>query len=574
VKKYRGRRLLRWMLILGASAAVVVNAVLGAALVFGNRTFDKVERVQVKPGLLEPAEPKLPLNILVVGSDSRADLDTADQRSFGDDTQVEGQRSDTMMLVHADPRTGQIGVLSIPRDLYVPLSGIGRNDRINMAFFEGGHDSLIETIQNTLGITINHFVEVDFVGFRDVVNAVDGVPVFVAHPARDRVTGLDITAEGCVTLAGEQALAYVRSRNYQEQVNGRWRNDPTSDFGRIKRQQGFMRHTLERAVSRGARNPAKLNSLLGAVLDSMRVDDAFSRKDIARLANQLRNVDPEAVRTYVIPTFPATINGASVLRLDTDRLDAVLNRFSGFAPFRPSPKQVRLRVSGSSGSPVRVDAASSSTSTSAAPPRRRRRATTTTSSTIPLVQRQADQAESALARVGFVVVGGAGAADSTVPETAPAAATPDGASSTIAISTIATATSTIVTTGNTATSLTSPLPTAGTSNATGTLAALTPVASGSVRIRYRPESLEHARLVTAWFDETPILVPDSSLAGVDVEIDLAERFAGVRATRKTGVEEDVNDEAIGRRCDDDVVAGKQSSDAVVGDSRVSDTSTP
>ncbi len=159
--RHRLRRAARWALFAGAALLVLVNAVLGAALLFGNRTLDKVERVTVQPGLLTPSEPKLPLNILVVGSDSRADLDAADQRSFGTDAEVKGQRSDTMMVVHADPRTGQVGVLSIPRDLYVPLTGFDRSDRINMAFFEGGHDALIATIQDAIGLKINHFVEVD-----------------------------------------------------------------------------------------------------------------------------------------------------------------------------------------------------------------------------------------------------------------------------------------------------------------------------------------------------------------------------------------------------------------------------
>lgn len=511
---------------------MLVNAVLGAALVLGNRTLDRVERVPVRPGLLQPAEPRLPLNILVVGSDSRADLDTADQRSFGTDTEVKGQRSDTMMLVHADPRTGQVGVLSIPRDLYVPLSGFDRSDRINMAFFEGGHDALIATIQDNLGVRINHFVEVDFVGFRDVVDAVGGVPVFVPNPARDRVTGLDVPGSGCVTLKGDQALAYVRSRHYQELVNGRWRTDPTSDFGRIKRQQGFIRHTLERAVARGARNPARLNSLLSAVLDSMRIDDAFSRRDIARLANQLRSVDPDAVRTYVVPTFPDTVNGAAVLRLDADRIGAVLNRFSGFAAFRPTPRQVRVRVAGASPVGPTAGITTAATPTTPAPTtpttttrRRRSRAVTAPTSTIPTVppsQRTADAAAAVLGRIGFVVV-------------------PPGAG------------------------LAGPVPTGSGSAVPGSaVPAPAVVPAGAVVIRHRPESLEHARLLSAWFDQPVVLIADGTLAGVDAEIELPERFTGVRPTRKTGVEEDVNDEAIGRRCDDAVVSGGRSPDAVVG----------
>ena len=97
----------------------------------------------------------------------------------------------------------------------MPIAGTDYSDRVNTSFSVGGAAGLIATIEGALGFPINHYVEVDFVGFRDIVNAVDGVKVYFPSPVRDEVAGLFIDDPGCVKLDGDAGLAFVRSRNYE-----------------------------------------------------------------------------------------------------------------------------------------------------------------------------------------------------------------------------------------------------------------------------------------------------------------------------------------------------------------------
>ena len=151
-----------------------------------------------------------------------------------------------MMVVHIDPgkRTGVL--VSFPRDLWVPIPGHGTN-KINAAFAFGGPQLAIETIKQDFDIPISHYLEVDFAGFRDIVNAIGSVPIYFPTPARDHNTGLIIPhAPDATTSTATQALAYVRSRYYEYTQNGQWQYDPTSDLGRIERQQYFIRSLSRR----------------------------------------------------------------------------------------------------------------------------------------------------------------------------------------------------------------------------------------------------------------------------------------------------------------------------------------
>ena len=150
-------------------------------------------------------------NFLLVGSDSRAGIAPDDPNigAFGSEAEVGGQRSDTIMVLRIDPKSERASVLSFPRDLWVSIAGTGAKQRINTAFSRGP-DVLVATLQQNFGIPIQHFVEVDFVGFKGLVDAVGGVPVYFENPARDKNTGLNIPVSGCVTLNGDQALAYAR----------------------------------------------------------------------------------------------------------------------------------------------------------------------------------------------------------------------------------------------------------------------------------------------------------------------------------------------------------------------------
>lgn len=302
----------------------------------------------------------LPMNVLLVGSDSRSNISTEEEKArFGTEKDAGGQRSDTIIVLHADPKAQKAAILSIPRDLAVPIAGRPnqRPDRINSAF-ENGPDVLIRTIRESLGIEIDHYAEVDFNGFRSVVDAIGGVTLYFDSPVRDRTSGLDIRTPGCVEMNGESALAYVRSRNYQYLEKGKWRQDPTADLGRIARQQSFIRRVLGKA-SRAGRNPLTLNSLVNTAVRKVTIDKAFSTKDVFRLARQFKSLEPDAVEILNLPTAMTRIDGKSVLRLVQPDAGQIIDRFKGTpaapppGPAAPPPKvlpgTVRARVLNGSG---------------------------------------------------------------------------------------------------------------------------------------------------------------------------------------------------------------------------------
>jgi LCP family protein required for cell wall assembly len=315
--------------------------------------FSKVATVPFTPGILRNDgndDPGQPMNVLLVGSDTRATISPAEAKEFGSSSLVTGQRSDTIMVLHIDPGPGKASILSIPRDLYVPIAGTTRTDRINSSF-EKGPAQLIQTIRQALGIEIDHYMEVDFVGFRGIVDAIGGVNVYFPAPARDRFSGLNVTAAGCVSLSGNMALSYVRSRHYEYFESGRWRSDPTSDFGRIQRQQDFIRRVMRKAISRGVRNPITMNSLINSGVKDLTIDDKLSSSDIFRLGKRFRSLEPDAVDMLTVPTVPTTIGGADVLKLQQPAATQVIERFNHpngtaqqAAPTSVLPSSVRIRV--------------------------------------------------------------------------------------------------------------------------------------------------------------------------------------------------------------------------------------
>ncbi|HZN14713.1 MAG TPA: LCP family protein [Acidimicrobiales bacterium] len=301
-------------------------------------------------------DPGVPMNVLLVGSDTRATLTPAEKAEFGSTAQVGGQRSDTIMILHVDPREERAAILSIPRDTYLTIAGTTHKDRINTAF-DRGEKTLISTITESLGIPIDHYAAVDFVGFRGIVNSVGGVTLPFPAPARDALSGLNIKTAGCINLNGDQALAYARSRHFQTFESGRWRTDPTGDLGRIQRQQDFVRRVMRKAISKGARNPLKLPGLVNQGVKYVKIDSALSTKDIARLGRRFKSLEPDAVDMLTLPGDNKTIGGAAVLTVKQPEAQQILDRFSGKTaapaqtgpPPNINPNTVRVRVLNGSG---------------------------------------------------------------------------------------------------------------------------------------------------------------------------------------------------------------------------------
>lgn len=334
-------------LILFVSLCIVLT---GSAYIYVRHQLGRIKHVDI-PTLTDDQPGKV-MNVLLVGSDSRANTTGDLAEAAGKAT--EGDRpglSDTMMVLHIDPKQGQAAILSIPRDLWVVVDG--SKDRINSAFAEGGPQLLIKTIQDNLGIQINHYAEVDFSGFQHIVDTVGGLKVYLDAPARDAKSGLDLPTAGCVQLDGFQALAYVRSRYYESYEAGRWVSDPTSDLGRIKRQQDFIRRMIRKSLSSGIGNPLVLNRLIGIGVDNLTVDSTMSSRDMVDLARRFRSLDPDTVDMQTLPTTAyTTAGGAQVLLLNSSEAQPLIDKINGKPPPDPlavRPADVQVRVLNGSG---------------------------------------------------------------------------------------------------------------------------------------------------------------------------------------------------------------------------------
>jgi len=325
----RRRRTWPQRLLLAFNVVVVVICFTSAAgLAYVFRQASDIQRfgglsatLDEKPGKGQPE------NFLLVGVDNSEGIDKNDPVLIG--RSQASLLSDTIMVIRVDPQTHQAAILSLPRDLYVPIADTGGQSKINSALPGGGPERLIKTIQQNFGIPINGFIEVNFAGFRSLVDAVNGVPIYFPWPARDDHTGFGVDNPGCVNLDGVQALAYARSRYFETKQGNKWVADPSSDFGRISRQQQFIKLALKRAIAKGIRNPFVLTQLVGVAQSNVKLDDQITTQDLIDLGREFKDFDPDTLQVYTPPATGADIGGASVLLLDKVGAQPVFDLFRG-----------------------------------------------------------------------------------------------------------------------------------------------------------------------------------------------------------------------------------------------------
>lgn len=321
----------RWSLRrIGILAGVFVVAVgmttagtAGALLWYGERAISRVE----VPGLAVPGVPLEGveeiteiLNVLLVGDDSRDGLTDEQLLALGTD-RVDGGRTDTIMLLQLDPAREHAAVLSFPRDLLVTRCD-GSNGRINAAYAigesrgTGGAACLVDTVTEFTGIRINHYVEVNFAGFIDVVDVLGGVTMYIEEPGlRDRYAGLDLDA-GCQALDGTQALGFVRARKID------------NDFGRMARQQRFVRELVSEITGAGTLlNVPRLFAIVDAAGRAVETDQELSIGVMRRLAFSLRNLSTDRLDTRVVPAVPRSINGAAMVVAKEDEAEELFAAF-------------------------------------------------------------------------------------------------------------------------------------------------------------------------------------------------------------------------------------------------------
>jgi LCP family protein required for cell wall assembly len=333
----------RLVLVVGALLVVGCLGVAGATAYVGFR-LGQIDRVD-DLSLAAKAEDE-PANYLIVGTDSREGLDPNDPDAGGFLGAEGCDCTDTIMVLRLDPEEETASILSFPRDLYLPIAGTGESARINSAHAHGVQ-VLIDTIQDSFGIPINHYVEVDFVGFEQIVDAVGGVPMWFDAPVRDTNTGLSVETAQCVELDGAQARRFVRSRHleYQDE-DGDWHTDPTADLGRITRQQIFVRRAIDQAVSRGLSNPKTLNDLVAAGVANVKLDEGLSAGTILSLGRTFSEFDSDELTSYSIPTAPRTTSSGDYggELADMRAAEPYLNIFRGLPPTAVTPGSIDLTV--------------------------------------------------------------------------------------------------------------------------------------------------------------------------------------------------------------------------------------
>jgi len=254
-----------------------------------------------------PDKPTSAMNLLLVGSDNRAGLTAAQSKELavGGLAVAAGARSDTMLLVHISKSRDSAVIISLPRDSLVTIpehqstSGKSlipaRKNKLNAAFSFGGAPLLIATIEGETGLRIDHYIEINFLGFKNIIDALGGIDVCVKKNIDDPKSHLVITA-GLHTLNGIDALKYVRTRYF----------DGLGDIGRMQRQQQFMSAVLRKATSTGTLlNPIKLVNFFNAAIKTVTTDKDFNKNDLLTLGKQLKNLSVDKVRTLTVPLSDA-----------------------------------------------------------------------------------------------------------------------------------------------------------------------------------------------------------------------------------------------------------------------------
>ncbi len=301
-------------------------------------------------------------NVLLVGIDDGMGLSSGDPVLRGRGKTL---NTDTIMILRVDPKAQSAALLSLPRDLWVDIAGGGQG-RINTALAIGGPERLIETIKQDFDIPINHYAMVDFQSFEALVSAIDGVPIYFNNPARDQATGLFQYDVGCINLTGDQALAFARSRHYEIWRSDikQWQEDPSSDFGRITRQQTFIKAALRKAVAKGARNPFVLKEFLGIAQKNVTLDKDFKIGELVSLGTEFRNFDPDNLQSFT-PVATGTMKGAaSVLELNVAASQPIFEIFRGQRPIPdPNAETTTSTVPGSTTVPAGGGYASTTTTT-------------------------------------------------------------------------------------------------------------------------------------------------------------------------------------------------------------------
>jgi LCP family protein required for cell wall assembly len=376
-RRTRGQRVLRALII------VLILVVMLAASGYG---YFRYEWGQIKTAACASCVAVAngaPYNVLVIGSDTRTGETAAQAQQFGSATTAGGQRADTIKIVHVDPQAGTASTFSIPRDTFVTLSGVpassgvSTKNKINAAFASGPNDpnpngtganGVVQTVENTFGIPISHWIVVNFFGLTDAVNGLGGIKMNFPYPVKDygdcnangvysNCTGLNIPTAGCQVINGTQALALSRSRHFEYYQGGTWVSDYSSDIGRITRQNLVIEGVVNKAKS--TYNPIQAASFISSLTHDVTLDSNFGSGMLLSLAERYHAFSGSSLLNYTVPTVAASYapyGGEAVQVVQEPQTQQIITQFLGGASGTASTPPLDAN-----GSPVTVPAVTATT---------------------------------------------------------------------------------------------------------------------------------------------------------------------------------------------------------------------
>jgi LCP family protein required for cell wall assembly len=338
----RSWRVLGWISVL--LSVIMVGTSLAAYATYlklqGNISHEDIDAA-VGPN--RPKKLNNALNILLIGSDTR----TGANAKYGRGHVNDPPRSDTMILLHLSPGGGQAVGMSIPRDLMIPIPSCKTRSgaiapaqaigQINASFTTGGAACTIKTIESFSNVKIDHFMQVDFSGFKNVVNAIGGVEICLPNDVNDRDSKLRLT-RGRHVVKGETALAYVRARHGL---------GDGSDLARIKRQQQFLGSVANKALSAGVlADPVKLTRVLNAGTQSLTTDKGLDFQTMLRLGQSLQGLQSGKIRFVTVPfgAYAPDPNRVTLRQPAANQFFSAVRNDKGIAEQRAPAKQVTPKI--------------------------------------------------------------------------------------------------------------------------------------------------------------------------------------------------------------------------------------
>jgi len=374
----RRRRLRRTLVALGLVVVLIVGGVGGYAWYLNHL----VHRINVKgltAGETHGTESGTE-NILLVGSTDRCAL-KKQYIGYGICSQgVNGINSDVVMILHLNPNTHAVSILSIPRDLFVPNARTTGANKIDAALYQGP-TQLVAAIQEDFGIPIQHYVELNFDSFASVVNALGGINMYFPEPVYDPDSDLDVTTVGCHHLNGFHALQVVRARHMVHKGPGVTSDDPAnwtpeaqSDLARIRRDHEFLRVLATAVAKKGLSNPLTDRDIITGVAPDLTVDNGLSATHMLNLVLTYHSVNVNSAPQLTIPVLEDTFGSYQYEGGDYGDIEfpvqpndqSVVNQFLGISASTnsmtgtPLPKPAQVTVSVANGTGVTNQAATTS----------------------------------------------------------------------------------------------------------------------------------------------------------------------------------------------------------------------